>query len=126
MVGSATLTMLKSNWSTNCAAQITPSALITGRRAIDWASAFIVSLLFLRNIPRSIERLCRLLKGECVARPLPPARDHVSRQPVYDLPGRSGCWPASAWRGRDRHDPILPASLPTQPLLTPTLPPPPP
>src|SRR5579863_308193 len=51
MVGSATLTMLKSNWSTNCAAQITPSALITGRRAMAWDSVLIVSLLSLTPGP---------------------------------------------------------------------------
>src|SRR5437773_5856817 len=51
MVGSATLTMLKSNWRTNCAAHINPSELIAGGRAMAWESVFIVSLLFLTPGP---------------------------------------------------------------------------
>src|SRR5439155_15424325 len=45
MVGSATLTMLKSNWSTNCAAQINASALTAGRRTIDCVKALMIPVL---------------------------------------------------------------------------------
>src|SRR5712691_210184 len=45
MVGRATLTMLKSNWSTNCAAQINASALTAVRRTIDCVEALMVPVL---------------------------------------------------------------------------------